>query len=65
VNLLVAISKSPSIPVAPVTPSVVPTVAAPEIVALAKVEAPALNVLDKVAAPVTPSVPPTEVLPLA
>jgi len=48
VNLDVLTSKSPSIPAAPETANVVPIVAAPVIVALANVEAPAFSVLDNV-----------------
>ena len=44
---------------APVTPKVVPTVAAPVTLQLLKVVAPADNVLLNVVAPVTPSVPVT------
>ena len=49
--------------VAPVTPRVVPTVAAPVIEADAIVEAPAVNA-STVVAPVTSSVPPTEAAPV-
>jgi hypothetical protein len=49
--------------VAPVTPSVPPTVPLFVTLKLVKVEVPAVKVEDNVVAPVTPSVPPTVVLP--
>ena len=55
-------TSTPSVEV-PVTPRVVPTVAAPVIAADAIVEAPAVNA-STVVAPVTSSVPPTEAAPV-
>ena len=50
---------------APVTPSVLPTVAAPATPRLEREDAPADNVLEKLAAPTTPSVPPAKTFPVS